>query len=85
MHLVNGDAWKRKALLTLKSGFGFSFGFRVFIGGPILWVLFFFSFFCFSLVFPRKTAVSLCFGRIWRDFPWFSYEKTCFLLFLGFS
>ena len=44
-----------------------------------------FFFFCFSLVFPRKTAVSLCFGRIWRDFPWFSYEKTCFLLFLGFS
>ena len=42
-------------------------------------------FFCFSLVFPGKTAVSLRFGRIWRDFPWFSYEKTCFLFFLGFS
>ena len=45
----------------------------------------FFFFVGFSLVFPMKTAVSLCFGRIWRDFPWFSYEKTWFLLFLGFS
>ena len=33
-------------------------------------------FFAFPWFFLGKTAVSLCFGRIWRDFPWFSYEKT---------
>ena len=32
--------------------------------------------FAFPWLFLGKTAVSLCFGRIWRDFPWFSYEKT---------
>ena len=34
-------------------------------------------FFCFFL---GKTAVSLCFGRIWRDFPWFSYKKHILVL-----
>ena len=57
-------------------------------GGPMFLGLFFLFvgsfFFCFSLVFPRKTAVSLCFGRIWRDFPWFSYEKNMFFAFPWF-
>ena len=46
-------------------------------GGPILLGLFFFFFGgAFPWFFLGKTAVSLRFGRIWRDFPWFSYEKT---------
>ena len=57
----------------------FVFG-SFFLGGGV-----FFFFFAFPWFFLGKTAVSLRFGRIWRDFPWFSYEKTCFLLFLGFS
>ena len=28
--------------------------------------------FAFPWFFLGKTAVSLCFGRIWRDFAWFS-------------
>ena len=74
MHLVNGDAWKRKAQLTLKSGFGFSFGFRVFIGGPILWGLFFgfFFFFAFPWVFLGKQQFPYVldgFGVIFLGFP----------------
>ena len=53
-------------------------------------------FFVLPLFFLGKTAVSLRFGRIWRDFPWFSYEKNIvlslifprktqfFVIFLGF-
>ena len=52
------------------------------LGGPIFLGLFFF--FAFPWFFFKKTAISLCFGRIWRDFPWFSYEKTCFCFSLAF-
>ena len=60
-----------------------------FLGWIFLWGLFFLGGVFFFLAFPwfflGKTAVSLRFGRIWRDFPGLPYEKTCFLLFLGFS
>ena len=52
-------------------------------GGPIFWVFFVwggvFFFFAFPWFFLGKTAVSFRCGRIWRDFPWFSYEKSMFL------
>ena len=62
--------------------------FMIYIGWIFFWCLFFvflfgLFFFAFPWFFLGKTAVSLRFGRIWRDCPWFSYEKTCFLLFLG--
>ena len=50
--------------------------------GLFFWVFFVwggvFFFFAFPWFFLGKTAVSLRYGRIWRDFPWFSYEKTYF-------
>ena len=45
-----------------------------FFGGGL-----FFWFLAFPWFFLGKTAVSLRFGRIWRDFPWFSYEKNIVL------
>ena len=52
----------------------FGMGGFFFLGLLFFWVIFFL--FAFPWVFLGKTPVSLRFGRIWRDFPWFSYEKT---------
>ena len=49
-----------------------------FLGSVFFWGGLFFFWLAFPWFFPGKTAVSLRFGRIWRDFPWFSYEKTYF-------
>ena len=59
--------------------------------GLFFWVFFFFFlggggsffFFAFPWFFLGKTAVSLRFGRIWRDFPWFSTKKQSPLVFRG--
>ena len=49
-------------------------GVDLFFGSFFLFAVFFC--FAFPWFFLGKTPVSLRFGRIWRDFPWFSYEKT---------
>ena len=57
-----------------KTMFQLSGGRAYFLGSFFLCLVVLFL--AFPWFFLGKAAVSLRFGRIWRDFPWFSYTKT---------